>query len=60
MSTGTKYVLGGAAGVVLLAWLTSWWFALLVLIGVPVAGYLMLDPSQRRRLRRAGRGEIGR
>jgi hypothetical protein len=34
--------------------------ALLVLIGVPVVAYLMLDPGQRRRLRRITRKEIGR
>ena len=34
--------------------------ARLLIVGAPVAGYLMLDPSQRRRLKRAGRREIGR
>jgi Flp pilus assembly protein TadB len=34
--------------------------ALLVLIGVPVVAYLMLDSGQRRRLRRITRKEIGR
>ncbi|MGH8776938.1 MAG: hypothetical protein ACRDWI_17890 [Jiangellaceae bacterium] len=59
MSTGTKYLIGGAIGVIVLAWLTTWWFTLLVLVGVPVAGYLMLDPSQRRRLKRGSRKQLG-
>jgi len=61
MSTGTKYLLGGAAAAVIAFILLPNWIALLLIIGVPVAGYLMLDPSQRRRLRRAaGRKQIGR
>jgi hypothetical protein len=60
MSTGTKYVLGYAA-LAILAWiLLPNWIALLLIVGIPAAGYLMLDPSQRRRLRRAGRKELGR
>jgi hypothetical protein len=35
------------------------WVTLLVLVGVPVVGYLMLDPSQRRRLRGVTRRQIG-
>ena len=37
-------------------------FALLIVLGVvalPVVGYLMLDPSQRRRLRAQGRKRLG-
>lgn len=49
MSTGTKLLIG-AAGVLVVWWLLPTWLVLLVLIGVPVAGYLMLDESQRRRL----------
>jgi hypothetical protein len=60
MSTGTKYLLGGAAAAVIAFILLPNWIALLLIIGVPVAGYLMLDPSQRRRLRQAGRKQIGR
>lgn len=30
-----------------------------LLVGVPVAGYLMLDPSQRRRLRGQARKRLG-
>jgi hypothetical protein len=36
------------------------WIALLLIVGIPVGAYLMLDPSQRRRLKRAGRRELGR
>ncbi|HMG29078.1 MAG TPA: hypothetical protein VK585_03015 [Jiangellaceae bacterium] len=60
MSTGTKYLLGGAAAAIIAFILLPNWIALLLIVGVPVVGYLMLDPSQRRRLRQAGRKEIGR
>lgn len=60
MSTGTKYLLGGAAAAIIAFILLPNWIALLLIVGVPVAGYLMLNPSQRRRLRQAGRKEIGR
>jgi len=54
MSRGTMYVVGGvAAAIILYLLLPGWLFALAVLgiIAIPVVGYLMLDPSQRRRLR---------
>jgi hypothetical protein len=58
--SGTKYLLGYAA-LAIVAWiLLPNWIALLLIVGGPVAAYLMLDPSQRRRLKRAGRGELGR
>ncbi|MFI2351589.1 hypothetical protein ACH492_32160 [Streptomyces sp. NPDC019443] len=60
MSTRTKLVIGGVAVGLLLMPLIGFWWALLVVLGVPAAAYLMLDPSQRRRLRRASRKEIGR
>ncbi|NJQ00120.1 hypothetical protein [Streptomyces zingiberis] len=60
MSNRTKVVVGGAVGAVLLLWLLPFWAALLVIVGVPVGAYLMLDPSQRRRLRRVNRRELGR
>jgi ABC-type bacteriocin/lantibiotic exporter with double-glycine peptidase domain len=48
-----KFAIAGIIlGLILL--IVSPWLALVVIvaaIGVPVAGYLMLDPSQRRRLR---------
>lgn len=60
MSNGTKVAAAGVAvGVILMGTLGFWW-GLLVMVGVPAAAYLLLDPSQRRRLRRVGRKQIGR
>lgn len=60
MSHRTKYVVGGVVvGLVLLGFV-PWWLAMLVIVGVPLAAYLTLDPSQRRRLKRVSRREIGR
>jgi len=60
MSNRTKVIAGGVVvGLVLLWWL-PWWVTFLIIVGVPVAAYLTLDPSQRRRLRRASRRQIGR
>ncbi|MEU1015472.1 hypothetical protein ABZ383_15260 [Streptomyces sp. NPDC005900] len=60
MSRNAKIAAGGvAAGLIMLFWL-PWWAALLIVLGVPVAAYLALDPGQRRRLRRARRRELGR
>ncbi|MBV7696417.1 hypothetical protein [Streptomyces sp. TRM70350] len=59
MSKNAKIAAGGVAvGLILLIWLP--WWALLIVLGVPAAAYLALDPSQRRRLRRATRKELGR
>ncbi|MFI1970891.1 hypothetical protein BLA24_07200 [Streptomyces cinnamoneus] len=60
MTNRTKVAVGGVAVGVVLLWLLPFWAALLVLIGVPVGAYLLLDPSQRKRLRRASRKELGR
>ncbi|WP_432250565.1 hypothetical protein ACRAR1_28270 [Streptomyces sanyensis] len=60
MSTRTKVVIGGVAVGLLLMPLIGFWFSLLVVVGVPAVAYFMLDPSQRRRLRRVSRREIGR
>ncbi|MDX3093348.1 hypothetical protein PV703_03640 [Streptomyces sp. ME01-24h] len=60
MSNRAKVAVGGVAVGLILLWVLPWWLALLVIVGVPVAAYLTLDPSQRRRLRRAGRRQIGR
>ncbi|WP_411139413.1 hypothetical protein [Streptomyces sp. x-80] len=60
MSTQAKVAIGGVAVGVILLWLLPFWAAVLVMVGVPAVAYLALDPSQRRRLRRAGRKEIGR
>ncbi|WAZ19936.1 hypothetical protein STRCI_001022 [Streptomyces cinnabarinus] len=60
MTRNHKIAAGGAAaGIILLIWL-PWWAALLIILGVPAAAYLALDPSQRRKLRRATRKELGR
>ena len=60
MSKNAKIAAGGVAvGLILLIWL-PWWAALLIVLGVPAAAYLTLDPSQRRRLRRVTRKELGR
>ncbi|MDQ1006507.1 membrane protein implicated in regulation of membrane protease activity [Streptomyces sp. V4I23] len=60
MSTRTKIVIGGVAVGLLLMPLIGFWLSLLVVLGVPAVAYLMLDPGQRRRLRRVSRREIGR
>ncbi|AWS40988.1 hypothetical protein [Streptosporangium sp. 'caverna'] len=63
MSPIQKYAIGAGAAVVL-----SWIFlpglvTLLVILGAiaaPVIGYMMLDPSQRERLKRSRRRGLGR
>ncbi|RCG22970.1 hypothetical protein DTL70_14780 [Streptomyces diacarni] len=60
MTNRAKIAVGGVAVGLFLWWLTSFWIALLVIIGVPAVAYLALDPSQRRRLRRVSRKELGR
>ncbi len=63
MSNRMKFVIGGVVvGIVALLILPTWVGLLIIAaaIGVPLAGYLMLDPEQRRRLRRSGRKQIGR
>ncbi|MFD6415716.1 hypothetical protein [Streptomyces sp. NPDC060194] len=60
MTKQTKIVAGGAATAVVLLLLTNWWITLLIMVGVPTAAYLMLDKSQRQRLRRVSRKELGR
>ncbi|MFE9172939.1 hypothetical protein ACFYNZ_26320 [Streptomyces kebangsaanensis] len=60
MSKNAKIAAGGVAvGLILLIWL-PWWAALLIILGIPAAAYFALDPSQRRRLRRVTRRELGR
>lgn len=53
---------GVVVGLILI--LFNAWLGIAVIalsIGIPLAAYLMLDPSQRRRLRRnAGRKQLGR
>jgi hypothetical protein len=60
MSNRAKYAVGGVAVALLLFWFLPNWLALLLVVGVPVAGYFALDSSQRSRLRRIGRKEIDR
>lgn len=60
MSNRAKIAVGGVAvGLFLLIWL-PWWATLLIVVGVPAAAYLTLDPGQRRRLRRISRNQLGR
>ncbi|MGI5373654.1 hypothetical protein ACQEV2_05245 [Streptomyces sp. CA-251387] len=62
MSKNTKIAAGvTAVGIILLILLPfPFWANLLIVLGVPTAVYLTLDPSQRRRLRRVTRKELGR
>lgn len=63
MSPRTKAMLTGAAiGIGAVIILKSWILILIVLgvIAVPVAAYLMLDPSQRRKVRSHSRKRLGR
>ncbi|MFG2295684.1 hypothetical protein [Streptomyces sp. NPDC048603] len=60
MSTSGKVAAAGVVAAIVLFWTVGFWPGLLVLIGVPAAAYLLLDSSQRRRLRRTTRKQIGR
>ncbi|GEB47872.1 MULTISPECIES: hypothetical protein [Streptomyces] len=60
MTNRAKVAVGGVAVGLLLWWLTSFWIALVVIVGVPTVAYLALDPGQRRRLRRVGRKQLDR
>jgi hypothetical protein len=61
LSGRTKIAIGAAVvGIVLL--FINFWLGLVVIaaaIAVPVGAYMMLDPSQRRRLKRIRRRQIG-
>jgi hypothetical protein len=62
MSPRTKYVIAGVVAALVALWLLPGWAAALLIVAVvavPVVGYLLLDPEQRRRLRRATRKQIG-
>ena len=59
------HVKWGIAGVILglILWIVSPWLALGVIvlaIGVPTAAWLMLDPSQRRRIKEIRRRQLNR
>jgi membrane protein implicated in regulation of membrane protease activity len=63
MSPLTKYLIAALAIAAIALWLLPGWLAALVLVALvaaPVVAYLLLDPSQRRRLRRVSRKQIGR
>ncbi|MFJ7589218.1 hypothetical protein ACIQZO_17915 [Streptomyces sp. NPDC097617] len=60
MSTSGKVAVAGVMAAIVLFWTVGFWAGLLVLIGVPAAAYLLLDSSQRRRLRGISRKQIGR
>ena len=58
----TGYVIVGVIAALIAFILLPGWVKLLgfvLLVGVPAAGYLMLDPSQRRRLRGQARKRLG-
>ncbi|MEU7137620.1 hypothetical protein [Streptomyces sp. NPDC046261] len=60
MTNKAKVAVGGVAVGVILLWLLPFWAALLVMVGVPVGAYLLLDSSQRKRLRRVSRKQLDR
>ena len=64
MSGRTKLAIGGVIVGLILLWLLPWEIGALIIaaaIAVPVGAYFMLDPSQRRRLKRIQeRRQLGR
>lgn len=62
MSSQAKVAIGGVVVAVLALWLIPSIILKLIVLGiiaVPVAGYLMLDPNQRRRVRGQARKRLG-
>lgn len=60
MTPAAKFALGLLALAVVLGIVgVPLWAIVLVVVGIPVAGYLMLDPNQRKRLRGNARKQIG-
>jgi hypothetical protein len=58
----TGYVIVGIVAALIAFILLPGWIKLLgivLLVGIPAAGYMMLDPSQRRRLRGQTRKRLG-
>jgi uncharacterized protein (DUF58 family) len=58
-----KYVIAGLVLGLVALWILPNWLAVLIIVGLlaaPIVAYLLLDPSQRRRVRRVGRKQIGR
>ncbi|WP_030759021.1 hypothetical protein [Streptomyces sp. NRRL F-2664] len=60
MSNSGKVAVAGVVAAIVLFWAVGFWAGLLVLVGVPAAAYLLLDSSQRRRVRGLSRKQIGR
>ncbi|MFD7260353.1 hypothetical protein [Streptomyces sp. NPDC059874] len=60
MSNRGKVAVAGVVAAIVLFWSVGFWAGLLVLIGVPAAAYLLLDSSQRRRVRGISRKQLGR
>ncbi|MFE2923689.1 hypothetical protein [Streptomyces goshikiensis] len=60
MSTRGKVAVAGVVAAIVLFWAVGFWAGLLVLIGVPTTAYLLLDSSQRRRVRGMSKKQIGR
>ncbi|AKL68798.1 hypothetical protein [Streptomyces sp. Mg1] len=60
MSTRGKVAVAGVVAAIVLFWAVGFWAGLLVLIGAPTAAYLLLDSSQRRRVRGMSKKQIGR
>lgn len=63
MSPLGKYYVGAGIASLLALWLLPSfiaWLIVIVALGAPVVGYFMLDESQRARLRRIRRRQIGR
>ncbi|MFI0720456.1 hypothetical protein [Streptomyces sp. NPDC021224] len=60
MSNRAKVAIGGVAVGLILLIVLPWWVSFLIIVGIPAAAYLTLDSSQRRRLRRVSRRQIGR
>ncbi len=61
MSTPIKVLLGGIGLFILLS-ILGWWTVALIMLAVlalPAVGYMMLDPSQRRRVRAQTRKRLG-
>jgi uncharacterized membrane protein len=60
MSPAAKALIGLVGLAVVLGLVgVPFWVIVLVVVGLPVGAYLMLDPTQRQRLRRTGRKQIG-
>lgn len=58
MSRQMKAGIGGVIVGLILLVVLPWWISLAIIaaaVAIPVTGYRMLDPSQRRRLRQARR-----